>query len=68
MCSLQYNRKWTSGNDDIVKDTILMQKIIIMMLISKHYLTLFLEWVSFDKFTDIKQISEVSVFCKFAML
>src|ERR1043165_5772224 len=45
---------WTSGNseiDDFIKDTIYNAK--------KHYgYPLFLEWVPFDRFEDIKQIGE----------
>ena len=43
---------WTSGNseiDNFIKDTIYN---------AKGYHPLFLEWVSFDRFEDIKQIGE----------
>src|SRR6266508_1733418 len=44
---------WTSGNPDIdkfIKDTMYKEK-------NKNY-PFFLEWVSFDRFMDMKQISE----------
>ena len=44
---------WTSGNSEInnfIKDTIYNAKY--------HYYPLFLEWVPFDRFEDIKQIGE----------
>jgi hypothetical protein len=47
---------WTSGNNDIdkfIKDTIYNAK-----RRYKNGYPLFLEWVPFDKFTDIKQIGE----------
>jgi hypothetical protein len=48
---------WTSGNDDIdefIKDTIYNAK---LAYIDDEY-PLFLEWVPFDRFENIKQIDE----------
>ena len=45
---------WTSGNseiDNFIKDTIYNAKL-------RAYYPLFLEWVPFDRFEDIKQIGE----------
>ena len=45
---------WTSGNseiDDFIKDTIYNAKY-------DNYCPMFLEWVTFDRFEDIKQIGE----------
>jgi hypothetical protein len=45
---------WTSGNDDIdnfIKNTIYIP-------VYKSYYPLFLEWVPFDRFKDMKQIGE----------
>src|ERR1044072_6710486 len=47
---------WTSGNPDIdkfIKDTIYNKK---YNILDDNYL--FLEWVPFDRFEDIKQIGE----------
>ncbi|RGB29611.1 hypothetical protein C1646_766421 [Rhizophagus diaphanus] len=47
---------WTSGNSDIdkfIKDTMCKPK-----NYSRKYSYLFLEWVPFDRFTDIKEIGE----------
>ena len=51
---------WTSGNDEIdnfIKDTIYNAKEYYNYITHVHY-PLFLEWVPFDKFEDIKQIGE----------
>ncbi|RIA85973.1 hypothetical protein C1645_878968 [Glomus cerebriforme] len=51
---------WTSGNhdiDDFIKDTIYSAKINYDDVKYYNY-PLFLEWVPFDRFKDIKQIGE----------
>ena len=51
----------TSGNNDIdefIKDTIYNAKNTYYDRDTECYFPLFLEWVPFDKFTDIKQIGE----------
>jgi hypothetical protein len=51
----------TSGNNDIdefIKDTIYNAKNYYYVYDIRLYLPLFLEWVPFDKFTNIKQIGE----------
>jgi hypothetical protein len=51
---------WTSGNseiDNFIKDTIYNAKLRHNILSSKYH-PIFLEWVPFDRFEDIKQIGE----------
>src|SRR4051794_30327023 len=52
---------WTSGNseiDNFIKDTIYNAKQDYYDDINRKYCPLFLEWVPFDRFEDIKQIGE----------
>ena len=51
---------WTSGNseiDDFIKDTIYNPGYNYIAYVGKYY-PIFLEWVAFDRFENVKQIGE----------